>query len=181
MALRYWPWSTCMVRSLNIVNSRPRSPTRDARYRIGPGLASRMPTAATARSGATTSRRMLASSLSTGRLTIAQRPPHRHEHLGGLLAGLVPPRPRAMAQRLERAGMGVGTYLARVIRHGGDLLLQGFGDLDPRIGRERPGVAPLGAAGRIERIDGLDASFDRPCGDEQGAEHDLVIAVCVAA
>src|SRR3989449_3834174 len=181
MVLRYRPWSTCMVRSLNIGTSRPRSPPGDARYRIGPGLASRMPTAATARSGATASRRMLASSPSTGRLTIAQRPPHRHEHLGGLQAGLVPPRPRAMAQRLERTGMGVGAHFARVTRHGGDLLFQRFGDLDPRIGRECPRVAPLGAAGRVEGIDGPDAIFDRPRGDEQGAEHDLVIAVRVAA
>src|SRR2546428_2095507 len=181
MALRYAPCSTCMVRSLNIVNSRPRSPTRGARYRIGPGLASRMPSAATARSGATTSRRMLASSPSNGRLAMAQRPPHGHEHLGGLQAGLVPPRPRPMAQRLERTGMGVRTHFAGVTRHGGDLLFQGFGDLDPGIGRERPRVAPLGAAGRVEGIDGLDAVFDRPGGDEQGAEHDLVIAVRVAA
>src|SRR6266852_2668723 len=181
MALRYAPWSTCMVRSLNIVNSRPRSPTRGARYRIGPGLASRMPTAATARSGAATSRRMPASSPSNGRFTMAHRTPHGHEHLGGLQAGLVAPGPRPMAQPLERTGMGVRTYFARVTRHGGDLLFQGFGDLDPRIGRERPRVAPLGAAGRVEGIDGPDAVFDRPRGHEQGPEHDLVIAVRVAA
>src|SRR2546430_10842119 len=131
MALRYAPCSTCMVRSLNIVNSRPRSPTRGARYRIGPGLASRMPTAATARSGATTSRRILASSPSNGRLTMAQRPPHGHEHLGGLQTGLVPPRPRPLAHPPERTGMRVRTYSAGVQGHGGGLLLPGSRDLAP--------------------------------------------------
>src|ERR1041385_5845678 len=180
MALSYWPWSTCMVRSLYIVNRRPRNPTRGARYRIGPGLASRMPPAATASSGAATSRRRPANSRSSGRLTIPQRPPDGHEHLGGLQAGLVPPGARPMAQRLERAGVGVRTDFARVTRHGGDLLLERLGDIDPGVGREGPRVPPLGAAGRIERVDGLDAVFDRPGGDEQGAEHDLVIAVRVA-
>src|SRR3989454_1412221 len=181
MELGERPWSTCIVRSLNIVNTRPCRPTRAARYSVGPGLARWMPSAATASSGAATKSATLASAMSTRRLAIAQRPPDGDEHRGGLQTVLVAPGPCAMAQRLERAGMRVGPHFALVARHGRDLLLEGVGDLDPRIRDEAAWVPPFGAAGCVERVDRLDALLDRPGGDEERAEQDLVIAVRIAS
>src|SRR6266446_1371923 len=180
MTLRDARWFRCMVRSLYIVNGRPSRPSSRARYRIGPGLDRRIPTAATSRNGAAATSPSAARTTSNRRLAIAQAPSYRHEHLGRVHAAMIAPGPRAMPQRVERAGMGIGADLTLIARHGAQLLLERFGDVDPRVGNEGPRVTPLGAGGRVEGVHGLDVRLDRPCGDEGRAEQQLVVAVGVA-
>src|SRR5204862_7167638 len=180
MTLREPRACRCMVRSLYIVNGCPSRPTRRARYRIGPGLERRIPTAATSRTGTAATRPSTATTTSKRRLATAQAPSYRHEHLGGVEAAVIPPGVRAMPQRLERAGLGVRPDLALVARHGAQLLLERLGAVDPRVGDEGSRVAPLGAQGRVEGVHRLEVRLDRPRGHERGAEQQLVVAVGVA-
>src|SRR6266513_352471 len=133
---------------------------------IGPGLDRRIPTAATSRTGAATTRPSAAMTTSNRRLATAQAPSYRHEHLGGVHAAMIAPGARAMTQRVERARMGILTDLALVARHGAQLLLECLGNVDPRVGNEGPRVAPLGARGGVEGVHRLDVRLDRPRGHE---------------
>src|SRR2546429_4613003 len=148
---------------------------------IGPGLDKRIPTAATSRTGAATTRPRAATTTSNRRLATAEAPSYRHEHLGGVEAAVIAPGVRAMPQRVERAGMGVRADLALVARHRAQLLLECVGNVDPRVGNEGARVAPLGARGGVEGVDGLDVGLNRPRGHERGPEQQLVVAVGVAA
>src|ERR1700758_4053067 len=103
---------------------------------IGPGLERRMPIAASASTGASTTSATAASPTSSRRLAMAHDASHRHEHLGGVETALVAPRLGAMPQRLERTRMGVGPDLALVARHGRELALQRGRDVDPRVRHE---------------------------------------------
>src|SRR2546425_12007903 len=106
-----------------------------------------MPTAARATSGAVTTAASAASTTSTRRLATAQRATDGDEYLGGVQTLLVAPRPRAVAQRLDRAGVGIRPQFALVARHRGQLLLERRRDVHPGVGHEAAGGAPLGAAG----------------------------------
>src|SRR2546426_11513398 len=139
----------CIVRSLNMMNGRRSRPTRSARYRTGPADDRRMPTAARATSGAVTTAASAASTTSTRRLATAQRATGGDEYLGGLQTLLVAPRPGAVAQRLERAGVGIRPQFALVARHRGQLLLERRRDVHPGVGHEAAGGAPPGAAGGV--------------------------------
>src|SRR5690348_10347815 len=169
----------CMVRSLYIMNGRPPRPTRSARNSTGPGLARRIPTAASASSGAVTTSARPASSASTRRLTVMQRAPDGHEYFRRIEALLVAPGAGTVAQRLERARVRVGAQLALVARHRRDLLLERGRDVHPRVGREAPRKGPFGARGGVERIDGLDALLGRTRGHQNRLEQNLVVAVHV--
>src|SRR5690242_8544893 len=169
----------CMVRSLYMMNGRPPRPTRSALYSTGPGLARRMPTAASASSGAATTSATPASSVSTRRLTVMERAPDGHVDFGRIEALLVAPRPGAVAQRLERSGVWVWSHFTLVARHRRHLLLERGRDIDPRVGGEAPGVRPLGTRRRVERIHGLDARLGRARRHEDRLEQNLVIAVHV--
>src|SRR2546430_3724397 len=173
------PW--CMVRSLYMVKGAPARPTRRARYSAGPGLARRMATAASASTGATSARPRAASTMSSRRFAMAARPADGEEHLRRFEAGLVAPRPRAVAERLERAGVWIRPDLALVARHGGDLGLERLGDIHPRVGHEAARVGPFGAARGIERVDRANALLGGTRGDERGLEQQLMVAVHVPA
>src|SRR5213592_292637 len=171
----------CIVRSLNMMNGRRSRPTRSARYRTGPADDRRMPTAARATSGAVTTAASAASTTSTRRLATAQRATDGDEYLGGVQTLLVAPRPRAVAQRLERAGVGIRPQFALVARHRGQLLLERRRDVHPGVGHEAAGEPPFGAAGGVVGVHRFDGRLGGPGGDEHGLEQDLVIAVDVAA
>src|SRR5205823_3569065 len=94
-----------------------------------------------------------ASTMSSRRFAMAARPADGEEHLRRFQAGLVAPRPGAVAERLERAGVWIRPDLALVARHGGDLGLERLGDIHPRVGHKAARVGPFGAARGIERID----------------------------
>src|ERR1051325_10791291 len=170
-----------IVRSLYIVNSRPRRPARIARYRTGPGLDRRIPSAATIRIGTQAISARAVRPMSNRRLTTAHRAANGHEDLGRRQAVLVAPRDRAVAQRIERARMRILAHFALVAAHRRDLAVERRGDLDPGIGDERARIRPLGAARGIEREDGGDAGHRGPRGHERRLEQQLVIAVDVAA
>src|SRR5882762_166791 len=172
---------TCMVRSLYMMNGRPPRPTRSARYKTGPGLARRMPSAASASSGAVAMRATPASTTSSRRLAVMERAADGHEHLRRIETLLVAPGPGAVAQRFERAGVGIRPHLALVARHRGQLLLERRRDVHPGVGHEATGKPPFGAAGGVKGVHRFDRSFGGPGGDEHGLEQDLVIAVDVAA
>src|SRR5204862_128789 len=167
----------CMVRSLYMVKGAPARPTRRARYSTGPGLARRIPSAASA----STARPRAASTMSSRRFAMAARPADGEEHLRRFQAGLVAPRPGAVAERLERAGVWIRPDLALVARHGGDLGLERLGDIHPRVGHKAARVGPFGAARGIERIDCANALLGGPRGDERGLEQQLMVAVHVPA
>src|SRR5712691_9235090 len=171
----------CMVRSLNMMNGRWSRPTRSARYRTGPGDDRRMPTAASATSGAVATSARAASARSSRRLATAQRATDGQEHLGRVQTLLVAPGPGAVAQRFERAGVGIRPHLALVARHRGQLLLERRRDVHPGVGHEVTGKPPFGAAGGVKGVHRFDRRFGGPGGDEHGLEQDLVIAVDVAA
>src|SRR2546422_316784 len=171
----------CMVRSLYMMNGRPPRPTRSARYNTAPGLARRIPTAARASRGAVATNAIAAHTTSTRRLTIADRAADGHEHLRRIETLLVSPGPRAVAQRLERAGVRIGTQLALIACHGGELLVERRGDVHPGVRGERARKRPLGAAGRVEGVDCFNASLGRAGRHESRPEKDLVVAVDVAA
>src|SRR5438477_1281486 len=171
----------CMVRSLYMLKGAPARPTRRARYSTGPGLARRIASAASARTGATSARPRAASTMSSRRFAMAARPADGEEHLRRFEAGLVAPRPRAVAERLERAGVWIRPDLALVARHGGDLGLERLGDIHPRVGHKVARVGPFGAARGIERIDRANALLGGTRGDERGLEQQLVITVHVPA
>src|ERR1044071_1557093 len=103
-------------------------------------------------SGAVTTSATAAQTMSKRRLTMMQGAAHGHEDLGRFDALLVAPRERAIAERVERAGMGVVAQLARVAGHRGELHLERRGDVDPRVGGEAARKGPFGAARRVERI-----------------------------
>src|SRR2546422_114264 len=180
MTLREPRACRCMVRSLYIVNGCPSRPTRRARYRIGPGLERRIPTAATSRTGAAATRPSAATTTSNRRLATAQAPSHGHEHLGSVEAAVIAPGAGAMPQGVERAGMGVRADLALVARHGAQLLLERLGDVDPRVGDKGSRIPPLGARGRVEGVHRLEVRLDRPRGHERGPEQQPGVAVGVA-
>src|SRR5438105_13810259 len=171
----------CMVRSLYMVKGAPARPTRRALYSTGPGLARRMPSAASASTGATSARPRAASTMSSRRFAMAARPADGEEHLRRFQAGLVAPRLGAVAERLERAGVWIRPDLALVARHGGDLGLERLGDIHPCVGHEAARVGPFGAARGIERIDRANALLGGTRGDERGLEQQLVVAVHVPA
>src|ERR1041384_1773012 len=77
--------------------------------------------------------------------------------------------------------MGIGAELACIASHRLELALEGGGDIDPRISGEAARIRPFGAAGRVESVNGSDASFGRSRGDERGLEYEVVLAVDVAA
>src|SRR5690242_17277907 len=117
---------------------------------IGPRLASAMPAEATSRIGeAIISPAMLAIT-SNGRLAIAVGPPHGHEDLGGIEELLVAPGLGAVPEGAERAGVGVLADFALVAGHGGELGLEGAGDVDPGVGDKGARIRPLGAARGVE-------------------------------
>src|SRR5204862_497756 len=102
--------------------------------------------------------------MSDGHPAGAQLAADGHEHLGGIHADLVAPRAAAIAQRVDRARMWVGSHFALIARHRAELLLERLRDIDPRIRDERARVAPLRAARRVEHVYGLDERFERPGG-----------------
>src|ERR1051325_11135553 len=175
LACRGWRW--CMVRSLYMVKHVPVRPTRRARYSTGPGLARRMPSAASASTGATSARPRAASTMSSRRFTIAARPAIGEEHLRRLQAGLVAPGLGAVAERVERAGVRIGPHLALVAGHGGDLGFERRGDIHPRVGNEAARIRPFRAARGIEGVDRADAMLGGTGGGERGLEQQLVVAV----
>src|SRR6266478_6413331 len=69
-------------RPFTMYTRRPMHLNHRARYRIGPGLDRRIPTAATSRNGAAATSPSAARTTSNRRLAIAQAPSYRHEHLG---------------------------------------------------------------------------------------------------
>src|SRR5438034_3332815 len=171
----------CIVRSLYMMNGRPPRPTRSARYVTAPGLARRIPTAARASRGAVATNAIAAHTTSTRRLTIADRAADGHEHLRRIETLLVSPGPRAVAQRLERAGVGIRTQLAFIACHRGELLVERRGDVHPGVRGERARKRPLGAAGRVEGVDCFNALLGGTGRHQSRLEKDLVVAVDVAA
>src|SRR3989442_12221661 len=107
MTLREPRACRCMVRSLYIVNGCPSRPTRRARYRIGPGLERRIPTAATSRTGAAATRPSAATTTSNRGLATAQAPSQGHEHLGSVGAAVIAPGAGGVPQGVGGGGMGV--------------------------------------------------------------------------
>src|SRR5207247_11436063 len=75
--------------------------------------------------------------LASRRLAPPQCPPDGHENLRGVDTVLVPPGSRAMPQGVERPRVWVGTYLAQIVAHGRNLLLQGRRAIHPGVRRER--------------------------------------------
>src|SRR3954466_12353577 len=88
---------------------------------------------------------------SNRRFAMLECPAYGHEGFRGLEALLIAPGTGAIAQRLEWGRMRIGTELARVARHRGELVLERGGDVYPRIGGERAREGPLRTAGGIER------------------------------
>src|SRR5690242_21031656 len=127
-----------------------------------------MPSAAIARTGATSARPRAASAMSSRRFTIAARPAHGEEHLRRCEAGLVAPGPGAVPERLKRARVRIGADLALVAGHGGDLGLERLGDVHPRVGYETARIRPLRAARGVERVDRTDGVLGGTRGDERG-------------
>src|SRR5437660_4062695 len=118
-----------------------------------------MPRAARASRGAATIRAPAATMRSNRRLATAQRPPNGHEGFRRIETLLIAPRMSAVTQGLERAGMGIGAELAGIASHRLELALEGGGDIDPRIGGEAARIRPFSAAGRVECVDGSNATF----------------------
>src|SRR5256884_7658586 len=108
-----------------------------------------MLSAASASTGATSTRPRAASTMSSRRFTIAARPAHGEKHLRRLETGLVAPGPGPVAKRIERARVRIGPDLALVARHGGDLGLERLGDIHPPVGHEAARGGPFPAARRI--------------------------------
>src|SRR5712671_7353455 len=109
---------------------------RRARKKMGPGSVSLMPIAARPIRGAVSTSATAAQQTSKRRFAMMQRTTHGHEGFGGLEALLIAPSVRAVAQRLEGARMGIGSELARVAGHRGELDVEGRGDVHPRVGGE---------------------------------------------
>src|ERR671936_1298669 len=133
--------STCIVRSLYIVNTWPSRPVRRARKRIGPLLLSRMPIAMSASSGLSTTSAAAASSTSSSRRIMLYRGRHP-------IGATTPRRLQRLLQGLHVVvdGCLVGLQ-ARIGAHGrGDFADPGF---DCEVGFEVQRAANLVEANPI--------------------------------
>src|SRR6266511_3270451 len=135
---------------------------------MGPRLLSRTAAAASRKTGARTTRATAETTISKRRLTIPGNPPYRHEDFGRVETHLVAEGPGPVRQGLEEARVGVVAQLALVARHGLQLRGQRGGDVHPRVRGERPGEGPLGAAGGVEGVDGVEVRLRRPGRDQDG-------------
>src|SRR5215831_10257119 len=147
----------------------------------GPSLDALISTPTTASTGLRARSAAPDTTTSIARLSMANHPPDGHEDLGGLQAGLDAPRVRPVAQSLQGPRMGIAAHLAAIAGHRLDLGLERRADIDPRVGDERPGVAPLGTARRVERVHGLHAALGGARGHQRRLEDQLVVAIDVAA
>src|SRR5208337_3186453 len=131
---------------------------------MGPGLERRMPSAAIARTGVSSSSADAASTTSTRRLITANDPPDGHEYFSRIEADLVAPSSRAVLKRLQRARVWVGSHLALIAGHSLQLERKGRRDIDPGVRHEGPRVSPFRTAGRLKSIDSKDVALSRTRG-----------------
>src|SRR5205823_13058295 len=140
-----------------------------------------MPIAASPMSGAVSTSATAAHTTSNRRFTMMQCAANGHEDFSGLEALLIAPSQRLVAQRIQRARMGIVAQLARVTGHRRELDLERPRDVDPRVGDERARKRPLGTARGVEGVDCAHPARGGPRRDERRLKQAVMIAIDVAA